>query len=246
MHIPSSFEKQNQKQPSVLSESPALGMQFSPTCTLIPGLRLVLTILMDSTPLRTLRVGWGRAVVGRAGSGHSCAHRSTKYLPSSLVSSVWRLGSACRPELPVGWAGVCGREGRGASGGSLVGDVLMLWPQGEAWSRGSLEDMRVGRRGVQGWGMTEGHFPHTCFCARHPSHILSFNPPRTLGAGIINPICWKGSTCKDLGYLSVVTQLVSSRTGFRASSPCLHSLGILKEVWANHPRLSIFSSDCFA
>lgn len=94
--------------------------------------------------------------------------------------------------------------------------------------------------------MTEGRFPCTCFCAGHPSRILSFNTPRTPGACIINPIYWKGSTRKGSGYLSVVTSSSAVEPGFKASSASLHSLGILQEVWGNHPRLSIFSSDCFA
>lgn len=90
------------------------------------------------------------------------------------------------------------------------------------------------------------YFLCTCFCAGCPSCILSFNPPTTLRVRNIIPIYWKGNTHKDVSYLSVATQLVSSKARIQRWSAGLPSPGILKEVWGSHPRLSIFSSDCFA
>lgn len=105
-----------------------------------------------------------------------------------------------------------------------------------------------GQPGGYAWGegkVTE-YFLCTCFCAGCPSCILSFNPPTTLRVRNIIPIYWKGNTHKDVSYLSVATQLVSSKARIQRWSAGLPSPGILKEVWGSHPRLSIFSSDCFA
>lgn len=93
--------------------------------------------------------------------------------------------------------------------------------------------------------MTQYRFLFTSLCAAHASCISSFNPPRTLGVCIIIPIFWKGNTHGDLNYLKPHSFL-AVEPGFKVRSVCLHGPGILKEVWGNHPRLSIFSSDCFA
>lgn len=93
--------------------------------------------------------------------------------------------------------------------------------------------------------MTQYRFLFTSLCAAHASCISSFNPPRTLGVCIIIPIFWQGNTHGDLNYLKPHSFL-AVEPGFKVRSVCLHGPGILKEVWGNHPRLSIFSSDCFA
>lgn len=153
-----------------------------------------------SVPLRTLGV-WGGQQEWMAGQdlgtrGHVGAAEPHS---SSLTGSVWRMRWTFRPGSPVGWGGVCERQGE---------EPNLGW-------RCCAQTRKRGKRGCSGAGVGgcrerwRWHGIVSWAPASVPGTHLSINPPRMVGIYISISIYWKGN--KDLSYLSQAAQLVSSR-----------------------------------